>query len=77
MPDNKPAAEPAEIAYRAGDYHAARRAARATVRDDSRPEGERQRAQRILRATSIDPWAVGAFLLTAGVIAYLVIRYVI
>jgi hypothetical protein len=77
MTDREPAADPAEIAYRAGDYGTARRLSRESAGDDSRPAAERARARRLLRATGIDPWAVGAFLLTAGVIAYLVVRYVI
>ncbi len=77
MAERQIAADPAEIAYRAGDYRAARRLSRRAARDGSLPEAERERARRILRATGIDPWAAGAFLLTAGVIAYLVVRYVI
>ncbi|HUT79336.1 MAG TPA: hypothetical protein VM285_16675 [Polyangia bacterium] len=77
MTGNEPAVDPAEIAYRAGDYGTARRLSRETARNTSRSEPERNRARRILRATGIDPFAAGAFLLTAVVIAYLIIRYVI
>jgi hypothetical protein len=77
MAEGRQDADPAESAYRAGDYAAARRAARKTAADESRPEAERERARRILRATGIDPWAVGVFLVTAAVIVYLVVRYVV
>jgi hypothetical protein len=77
MDGKEPAPEPAEIAYRVGDYATARRLSRETAGDGCRPAPERERAKRILRATGIDPCAVGAFLLTAAVIAYLIVRYVI
>jgi hypothetical protein len=77
MTGKQPAVDPAELAYRAGDYRAARSAAREAVRDESRPAAERERAGRVLRATGVDPWAVAAFLLTGGVIAYLLLRYVL
>lgn len=75
MAASEPAANPAEVAYRAGDYRTARRLSRGAAADESRPATERERARRILRATGIDPLAIAAFLLTTGVIGYLIVRH--
>ena len=66
----------AEAAYHAGDYRTARRIARALAADAETSEAERRRARQILAATGIDPVALGAFALTAGLLVYLLFRYV-
>ena len=77
MNASKPSIETVEAAYAAGDYLTARRFARALAQDPDSPPSTKRRANEVIAATGIDKWALGAFLLTAGVLGYLIIRYVL
>jgi hypothetical protein len=66
-----------EACYKRGDFRTAREIAKVIVAAEDRPSPERKRAAEILTATGIDPVAIGAFLITAALLAFLIAHYVL
>ena len=61
-----------------GDYKTARCSAKRIASEgaDLTPE-EKEKVERVLKITGIDPWVVGGFLFTFGVLVFLFIKYVL
>jgi cytochrome c-type biogenesis protein CcmH/NrfG len=67
----------AEAFYKAGDYLQARKLAHEILEQKEADEEDRRRARRILTATGPDPMVAVAFVVTACVIVFLIIRYIL
>ena len=66
----------AERCYEAGDFRSARRLATEVLSVEGGGK-EESRARKLLKATGIDPAAVGVFVLTLGLFVFLIVHYVI
>jgi hypothetical protein len=67
----------AEILYKAGDYRGAREIAKKIESLDQVDDGEKQRAKQILTATGVDPMVSIAFFITAALIVFLIVWYIL
>jgi len=66
-----------EACYERGDFLEARRLAKAIAAAADSPPADKERAAKILSATGFDPVAIGAFLITALLLALLIAHYVL
>jgi hypothetical protein len=61
-----------------GDYRDARQLARRMMENpDAMSAEEKASVDRVIKVTGRDPFVIGGFLLTLGVIAFLVVKYVL
>jgi hypothetical protein len=76
MDDARPDLSAAESLYARGDFREARRVAKAIAAAPDGADRDKARAREILAATGIDPVAIGAFVSTALVLAFLIAHYI-
>jgi hypothetical protein len=66
-----------EACYERGDFFTARRLAKAIAAAADSAPADKERAAQLLKAMGIDPVAIGAFLITALLLAFLIVHYVL
>lgn len=66
-----------EACYARGDFREARKIAKALAAAEGSKPAERTRAAEILKATGADPVAIAAFVVTALLVVFLIVHYVL
>ena len=66
----------AERHYRAGDFRTARAICRELLAGEA-DDDVRRRANEIMTATGVDPMAIAAFCLSASILIYLIVHYLL